>query len=111
MQLKLKKKGKITVEQILLKTINIVKFFINFSVDAFVALGGHVDKSGAVSKTTLIETIKREFELTFDIEAMIDGVTGESLDYAAFCSIFEHDKERGDGRLASAASQRSLRSN
>jgi hypothetical protein len=30
-----------------------------------------VDKSGAVSKSALIETIKREFELTFDIEAMI----------------------------------------
>jgi hypothetical protein len=38
-------------------------------------------------------------------------VTGDSLDYSAFCSIFEHDKEKGDGRLASAASQRSLRSN
>ena len=42
---------------------------------------------------------------------MIEGVAGESLDYAVFCSIFEHDKEKGDGRLASAASQRSLRSN
>ena len=42
-------------------------FLTNFSVDAFVALGGNVDKSGAVSKTTLIETIKREFELSFDI--------------------------------------------
>jgi hypothetical protein len=27
-----------------------------------------------------------------------------------FCSIFEQDKERGEGRLASAASQRSLKS-
>lgn len=35
---------------------------------------------------------------------------GESLDYSAFCSIFEQDKERGEGRLASAASQRSLKS-
>lgn len=49
----------ITIEQILLKKINIVKYFNDFLVDAFVALGGHVDKSGAVSKTTLIETIKR----------------------------------------------------
>ncbi len=45
-------------------------------MDAFVALGGSADKSGTVSKTSLIETIKREFELTFDIEAMIDGVQG-----------------------------------
>ena len=42
---------------------------------------------------------------------MIEGVSGDHLDYGAFCSIFEHDKENGDGRLASAASQRSLRSN
>ncbi len=57
-------------------------------MDAFVALGGSADKSGTVSKTSLIETIKREFELTFDIEAMIDGVQGENLDYSSFCSIF-----------------------
>ena len=38
----------------------------------------------------------------------MEGVQGESLDYGAFCSIFEQDKERGDGRLASSASQRSL---
>ena len=63
-----------------------------------------------MKKSTLIETIKREFELTFDIEALIDGYQGESLDYSAFCSIFEHDKEKGNGRLASAASQRSLQS-
>jgi hypothetical protein len=42
---------------------------------------------------------------------MIDGVTGENIDYGAFCSIFEHDKYKGEGRLASAASQKSLRSN
>lgn len=42
---------------------------------------------------------------------MIDGVTGVNLDYGSFCSIFEHDKEKGDGRLASIASQKSLRSN
>jgi hypothetical protein len=95
----------------LLKKINIVFFILNHLVDAFVALGGNVDKSGVVGKTSLIETIKREFELTFDIEAMIEGVSGDHLDYSAFCSIFEHDKEKGDGRLASAASQRSLRSN
>ena len=60
------------------------------------ALGGSIDKSGFVSKANLIETIKREFELTFDIEAMIDGVSGDTLDYSTFCSIFEHDKEKGE---------------
>ena len=43
-------------------------------------------------------------------KSIIDGVQGESLDYDAFCSIFEQDRERGDGKIASAASQRSFRS-
>jgi hypothetical protein len=37
-------------------------------------------------------------------------VQGDSLDYSAFCSIFEQDREKWEGRLASAASQRSLKS-
>lgn len=41
---------------------------------------------------------------------MIDGVQGENLDYNVFCSIFDQDKEKLEGRLASAASQRSLKS-
>lgn len=41
---------------------------------------------------------------------MIEGVQSENLDYETFCSIFEQDKEKNEGRLASAASQRSMRS-
>lgn len=74
------------------------------------ALGGNADKSGQVRKTALIETVKREFELTFDIETLIDSVQGDNLDYYSFCSIFEQDREKGEGRLASATSQRSLKS-
>lgn len=37
-------------------------------VDAFVALGGYPTKEGTVSKNTLIEIIKTEFELTIDME-------------------------------------------
>jgi hypothetical protein len=70
-----------------LKKISIVKIS-SILVDAFVALGGGADKGGYVRKSSLIETIKREFELTFDIESIIDGVQGDSLDYTAFCSIF-----------------------
>ena len=73
-------------------------------------MGGSRDKSGAVYKKTLIETIKTEFELTFDIESLIDSFQGEALDYYSFCEIFETDREKGDGSLAEAASQRSLRS-
>ncbi len=38
--------------------MNIV-IFNNNSVDAYVALGGSIDRSGYVRKTNLIETIKR----------------------------------------------------
>jgi hypothetical protein len=37
-------------------------------VDAFVALGGYPTKEGTISKNTLIEIIKTEFELTIDME-------------------------------------------
>jgi hypothetical protein len=83
---------------------------MGYAVDAFVALGGLADKSGYVNKNMLMEIVKREFELSLDMEAMIEGVQGDNLDYDLFCSIFEQDKEKGEGRLASAASQRSLRS-
>lgn len=77
------------------------------------ALGGKSDKSGYVNKNALMEIVKREFELSLDIEAMIEGMQGDNLDYDAFCSIFEQNKEnkeRGEERLASAASQRSMKS-
>ena len=79
-------------------------------MDAFVALGGKSDKSGYVGKSVVTDIIKREFELALDMEAIIDGVPGENLDYDVFCSIFKEDKEHNEGRLASAASQRSLKS-
>jgi len=37
-------------------------------LDAFVALGGEPTKEGAISKGTLIDIIKVEFELTIDME-------------------------------------------
>ena len=74
------------------------------------ALGGAADKSGYVNKSTLMEIIKREFELSLDLETIIEGLQNENLDYDVFCSIFEQDKEKNEGRLASAASQRSLKS-
>jgi hypothetical protein len=37
-------------------------------VDAFVALGGSPTKEGFISKKTLIDIIKIEFELTIDME-------------------------------------------
>ena len=83
---------------------------VDYAVDAFVALGGAADKSGYVNKSTLMEIVKREFELSLDLEAVIEGLQTENLDYDMFCSIFEQDREKNEGRLASAASQRSLKS-
>jgi hypothetical protein len=39
---------------------------------------------------------------------MIEGVQTENLEYETFCSIFEKDKENNEGRLASAATERSM---
>jgi hypothetical protein len=36
----------------------------------------------------LMDIIKREFELSLDLEAMIEGLQGDNLDYDSFCSIF-----------------------
>ena len=36
-------------------------------LDAFVALGGEMNKEGFVEKSTLIEIIKEQFELTIDM--------------------------------------------
>jgi hypothetical protein len=40
----------------------------NDLVDAFVAMGGNPDKSGWIDAKALIKTVKKEFELTIDIE-------------------------------------------
>jgi len=43
-------------------------------IDAFVACGGNVDKSGNVKRDTLVRIIKMDFGLTIDIEELIDEV-------------------------------------
>ena len=45
-----------------------LRVLIRWLVDAFVALGGQPTKEGYISKNTLIEIIKTEFELTIDME-------------------------------------------
>ena len=101
------KRRKLQRRSSLVKRISYLALYL---VDAFVALGGKSDKSGYVSKTNLMEIVKREFELSLDLETIIEGLQHDNLDYDIFCSIFEQDKERNEGRLASAASQRSLKS-
>ena len=43
-------------------------------LDAFVAMGGEQDGGGCVDADKLIDTIKREFEMTIDIVALIAEV-------------------------------------
>lgn len=46
-------------------------------IDAFVALGGEEDTSGHVNADELIRIIKKEFELTIDIEGLIKEVDAD----------------------------------
>ena len=43
-------------------------------LDAYVAMGGDPDGGGCVDADKLISTIKKEFEMTIDIEALIAEV-------------------------------------
>ena len=43
-------------------------------LDAFVAMGGEADGDGAINAEKLIYTIKVEFEMTIDIEALIKEI-------------------------------------
>ena len=44
--------------------------------DAFVALGGNLDKSGFVSRNTLVKTIVNEFGMSLDSHNQIPGLQG-----------------------------------
>jgi len=46
----------------------------NDLLDAFVACGGNADKTGSVSRETLVKIIKHDFQLTIDLEELIDSV-------------------------------------
>lgn len=43
-------------------------------LDAFVAMGGEPDGEGCVDAKKLIDTIKNEFEMTIDIEKLIEEI-------------------------------------
>ena len=43
-------------------------------LDAYIAMGGDADGGGCVDADKLIATIKEEFEMTIDIEALIQEV-------------------------------------
>ena len=43
-------------------------------LDCFVAMGGQADGDGAINAEKLISTIKHEFEMTIDIEKLIEEI-------------------------------------
>jgi len=77
-------------------------------VNAFVAMGGNPDRSGIVRKDTIINLIKNEFELTFDIEELFEksSLHTDELDFQAFCTLFEGnaDDEKSISRANSLLS-------
>lgn len=71
------------------------------------ALGGGPDTEGFVSKNNIINIIKNEFELTFDMTDFLEEIASSSdqLDYQAFCRLFETGK---DDDIRSVTSKRSF---
>lgn len=59
-------------------------------IDAFVAMGGNPDKSGSVKADELVRIIRIKFEMTIDIERLIDEVdtdhSGE-IEYEEFKAL------------------------
>ncbi len=64
-------------------------------VDAFVAMGGGPNSEGYVKKNIIIDVIKNEFELTFDMEEFLEDIsaTSDDLDFKSFCQLFENNNE------------------
>ena len=59
-------------------------------MDAFVALGGQADKEGFIDAARLIQIIKNEFEMTIDIEKLIEDIDEDEsgqIEYDEFMSL------------------------
>lgn len=65
-------------------------------LDAYVAMGGEQDGGGCVDALKLIETIKNEFEMTIDIEKLIEEIdedgSGE-IEFDEFKALLQSDTE------------------
>jgi hypothetical protein len=88
--------------------MSIVRSFgFDFSVDAFIALGGNNDKSGTIFKNTLIDIIKQEFELTIDMEEYLKSIGGstDEINYYQFCVLLDVGTSGNASRFSSFLSQ------
>ncbi len=71
-------------------------------LDAFVALGGNVDKSGVVEIEILREIIKDDFELTISMEEYLNAVDSEEgLDFYQFCVLLDASTSGNSSRFSS----------
>ena len=71
-------------------------------LDAFVAMGGEPDGDGAIDATKLIKTIKEEFEMTIDIEKLIQEIDEDGsgqIEFGEFTQLLQgggNEDEDGD---------------
>mmetsp|Transcript_1563 Transcript_1563/g.3337 ORF Transcript_1563/g.3337 Transcript_1563/m.3337 type:complete len:181 (+) Transcript_1563:174-716(+) len=73
-------------------------------LNAFVAMGGNPDKSGAVLKKRLVEVIKVIFGLTIDIETMFEEAgldIEDELSYYEFSCLLEAGGSQRASRICS----------
>ena len=71
-------------------------------MDAFVALGGSPDKEGHVSKDVIIQIIKAEFELTLDMEEVLQKITSDDeINYYQFCILLDAGTGGNPSRVSS----------
>lgn len=67
-------------------------------IDAFVAVGGNEDTSGKVDADKLIQIIKKEFELTIDIEGLIKEIDADGsgeIEFNEFFDLLKTDLSEG----------------
>ena len=60
------------------------------TLDAFVALGGLPDRDGYIDAARLIKVIKKDFEMTIDIEQLIKDIDEDGsgqIEYGEFLSL------------------------
>ena len=65
-------------------------------MDAFVALGGSADKQGSIDAKLLVDIIKRQFEMTIDIEGFlkeIDSDDNGTIDFQEFQQLLSSDNK------------------
>ncbi len=61
-------------------------------LDAFVAMGGEPDGDGAINADKLIATIKNEFEMTIDIEKLIQEIDEDGsgkIEFGEFTALLQ----------------------